>query len=371
MEIKRLQMTWDQLGQEDPLWAILSDRAKRGNKWHPDEFFKTGEEQVGGILQIIESLGVPLSRDRALDFGCGVGRLSQALCAHFAACSGVDISPSMIQLAGQYNRYGTRCTYHLNGNPDLTLFTDNSFDFILTVQVLQHMKPEYSKSYIKEFLRVLKPGGVLFFQVPSGFVSEPSLPDSAFQLKIIPRVPPLSAAPARQLIVEATVKNAGDVAWTPSAEAAAVHAITFGYHWLDDGGKFLADGVEKVVLPIGLGPLAEVDLQLPVTTPTKPGDYVLELDIFQGGMGWFKDMGVETAKVPVEVEGAGESADCASSDAGSTCDSSGIEMYMLPKHEVLNLIAWAGGKVIDVQDQLDEEWISPYYIAVKGYGLRA
>jgi SAM-dependent methyltransferase len=364
MDIKTLQSTWDRLGKEDPLWAILSDRAKRGNKWDLDEFFKTGEEQVAGILQLVESLGVPLSRGRALDFGCGVGRLTQALCSHFATCSGVDISPSMIQLARDYNRRGSRCTYHLNGDPDLALFADNSFDFVVTVQVLQHMKPEYSKAYVKEFLRVLKPGGVLFFQVPCGFVSEPSLPASAFQLKIVPRSPSRTAVPAREITVEATVKNVGEVPWTPSAVAAAAHPIALGYHWLGEGGKVLADGEEKAELPSGLGPLAEVDLQLAVTTPTKPGDYTLELDIFQGGVGWFKDMGAETATVPVKVEGAGESSESVP-PAAPDGESSGIEMYVLPKHQVLELIDGAGGRVVDVQDVPDEEWISPCYVAVK------
>jgi cyclopropane fatty-acyl-phospholipid synthase-like methyltransferase len=32
--------------------------------------------------------------------------------------------------------------------------------------VLQHMKPKYSKRYIKEFLRILLPNGLLIFQIP-------------------------------------------------------------------------------------------------------------------------------------------------------------------------------------------------------------
>ncbi len=36
------------------------------------------------------------------------------------------------------------------------------------------MKPEYAKSYIKEFLRVLMPEGVLIFQLPSRNLADTS-----------------------------------------------------------------------------------------------------------------------------------------------------------------------------------------------------
>jgi predicted TPR repeat methyltransferase len=56
---------------------------------------------------------VSLKRDTALDFECGVGRVTQALCARFARCDGVDIAGSMIRLARQYNRFGDRCQYYV------------------------------------------------------------------------------------------------------------------------------------------------------------------------------------------------------------------------------------------------------------------
>ena len=43
--------------------------------------------------------GSPAARRSALDFGCGIGRLSQALAEHFDQVYGVDISPKMIELA--------------------------------------------------------------------------------------------------------------------------------------------------------------------------------------------------------------------------------------------------------------------------------
>ena len=167
MDIKNLKRNWDEFGAIDPLWAILTDPVKKGNRWNPDEFFKTGQDEIDQVMRYVEVLGVNLKRGKALDFGCGVGRLTQALVAHFDQAYGVDIAPSMIKLANQFNRFGERCKYIINKDPDLSVFEDNSFDFIYSNIVLQHMKQKYSKKYIVEFLRILSPQGLLIFQQPS------------------------------------------------------------------------------------------------------------------------------------------------------------------------------------------------------------
>ncbi|MDQ6891791.1 MAG: class I SAM-dependent methyltransferase [Acidobacteriota bacterium] len=167
MELKELQKNWNQFGKQDPLWAIITWDDKKGNKWDPNEFFETGEQEIREVMQYVEKLGLLRQRGRALDFGCGVGRLTQALANYFETVLGIDIAPSMVKLADQYNRFGARCTYRVNAEDNLRSFADQQFDFIYTNIVLQHMRPDYAKSYIKEFLRVLKPDGVLVFQLPS------------------------------------------------------------------------------------------------------------------------------------------------------------------------------------------------------------
>jgi SAM-dependent methyltransferase len=47
------------------------------------------------------------------------------------------------------------------------MFADCSMDFVCTNIVLQHMEPRYARAYLKEFLRVLAPGGLVIFQLPS------------------------------------------------------------------------------------------------------------------------------------------------------------------------------------------------------------
>jgi SAM-dependent methyltransferase len=165
--LKELQKNWDDFGRTDPLWAICTIPNKKGNRWIEDEFFETGKVEISEIIRYIESLDISIPYRKALDFGCGVGRISQALANYFDVVYGVDIAPSMIDLAKKYNVYGDRCRYHLNETDDLKLFQDNYFDFIYSSITLQHIRPRCMKNYIKEFLRVLNRGGLLIFQLPS------------------------------------------------------------------------------------------------------------------------------------------------------------------------------------------------------------
>jgi len=175
MNIRELQKNWDEFGKIDPLWAILTWPDKKGRKWQLEEFFLTGIKTIKFIMESIESLDINIRRRRALDFGCGVGRLTQALAHYFDEVYGVDIAPSMIKLAKNYNRYGDKCKYYLNEKDNLELFSDNYFDFIITLLTLQHMEPRYFKKYIKEFLRILAPNGLLIFQLPSEMPWQSSL----------------------------------------------------------------------------------------------------------------------------------------------------------------------------------------------------
>lgn len=166
---KRLQNKWNKLGQEDPLWAILSDNNKKNGGWKKAEFFKTGENEINNLIEYIHSFPLKLNSKRALDFGCGVGRLTQQLANYFSEVHGVDISQSLLKLADEYNKNPEKIFYHLNENSDLNSFSDNYFDFIYSNITLQHIKPEFSKKYLEEFLRILNSGGILIFQLPIPF----------------------------------------------------------------------------------------------------------------------------------------------------------------------------------------------------------
>lgn len=168
LALKDVQKTYEEFGRQDPLFAVLSDKKVRGRKWDPDKFFATGRKEINAAMDYLADLNVNLTRGRALDFGCAVGRLSQALCDQFEEVVGVDISYTMIEQANQFNQFGNRCRFLVNTAADLSQLEDSSFDFVYSNITLQHSPPEASASYIAEFFRLLRPGGVAFFQVPNG-----------------------------------------------------------------------------------------------------------------------------------------------------------------------------------------------------------
>lgn len=176
MALKHVQKVYEKLGAEDPLYAVLSFREAKGNRWDPEKFFQRGHAEIRSALAFISKQGLQPRRGRALDFGCGAGRLTQALCEEFEDVVGVDISSTMIETANRFNKHGSRCCYHVNTVDHLPMLEDASFDFIYSNITLQHVPPEASTRYIAEFVRVLKPGGVALFQLPDGPYHRPGGP---------------------------------------------------------------------------------------------------------------------------------------------------------------------------------------------------
>ncbi len=149
------------------MWAVLAHADKAGKRWEPADFFATGRATIDAEIARVRARYPELPRGRALDFGCGVGRLSQALAAHFDEVTGIDISAGMIALARQHNSAGPRVTYLHNHRPDLALVNGTQFDFVYSLITLQHIAPDYARRYIAEFVRVLAPGGAVLFQIPA------------------------------------------------------------------------------------------------------------------------------------------------------------------------------------------------------------
>jgi ubiquinone/menaquinone biosynthesis C-methylase UbiE len=113
-------------------------------------------------------LGHPQEHRRALDFGCGLGRVTRALADRFDECVGVDISENMVKGARELNQNVEGVSFLVNRATDLSVFPDESFDFVYSNIVLQHVPDRHAiESYIAEFCRVLRPGGLLVFQLPS------------------------------------------------------------------------------------------------------------------------------------------------------------------------------------------------------------
>lgn len=359
MDLRELQRHWDTFGRVDPFWAILTDPSRRGNRWDPEAFFATGREEITAHLADAARLGVPAGRARALDFGCGAGRLTQALGDHFDRVVGVDVAPSMVALARQHNRHGERCTYVVNDAPDLRVLGDAPFDLIYTGRVLQHIEPRYSTAYMREFVRLLAPGGYLSFDVPSEhglFVDTPAgaVPFAAMRAQVsIQSATPLRAVPGARVEIAVRVENASDAVWADTA----TQPLNVAGHWLNADGTMREFDGPRAKLPVPLAPGQGITVLVPATVPDEAGVYTWQADVVQEGVAWFSWHGSATAPMPVAVGDAvlpSQPAHPASEPAvAAPVDETGfepvMEMHAVPRAEVEALIAEGGGRLLDVR----------------------
>jgi len=164
---ERLQKTWESLGDEDPLWAILSEPDKKAGRWQLDEFLQTGNQTVERYWQLLRRHKCPEILGQVLDFGCGVGRLTLAWTLHAQHVTGVDISQPMIEKGRQIMAEQKNVRLELNQTDNLSMFRDGQFDLVFSHIVLQHIPWKYAQTYLREFARICKPGGWVAFQLPS------------------------------------------------------------------------------------------------------------------------------------------------------------------------------------------------------------
>jgi SAM-dependent methyltransferase len=168
VSLERHKRDWEELAAEDPLWAVLTDPSRRAGGWEVAEFLRTGEEEIEQLLARARELDLPAAFGRALDFGCGAGRLTRALADRFGECVGVDISEAMVAEARRINTDCAGCTFVVNDTADLSRFPDASFDLVYSTLVLQHLPSRrLIAAYLAEFVRVVSSGGVAVFQLPS------------------------------------------------------------------------------------------------------------------------------------------------------------------------------------------------------------
>jgi SAM-dependent methyltransferase len=376
MEIRDLQQVWEEWAQADPMWAILSDPTKTQRRWGREEFFATGKAEIRDVMADLSERGIDPRRGRCLDFGCGIGRLTQALAEYFDRCDGVDISPTMIGYAREFNQYGDRCTYTVNGEPNLAVFPGKSFDFIYSNIVLQHIEPDLSENYVREFVRILADGGIAMFQVPSAFVGMPPkarLPEGAHRASItlLDRLPRM--VPGQRTSVRVRVRNDGQHSWScgVNAEIPVVQVnLRLGNHWRSPDGQVLVamdDG--RTSLEQDLDPGESAILPLVIEAPGRPGRYVLEFDIVEEEVAWFGDLGSPTLRLPVRVSRPPSGLRKLLERTGRPADDDSFvtprlfEMHGLHRDRVVQAVESAGGRILLIEDYnpAGEGWESYRY----------
>jgi SAM-dependent methyltransferase len=146
--LDRARELWN---ERAPNWDQLSE----ANRVAPD--------RPADLARVIEALNLKPG-DRLLDAGCGTGQFATAYALAGLAVTGIDLSPEMIRRATEHGReLGVDVTWHV-GSVDAIPAADGAFDAV-HARVVLHFTPSPADA-LREFRRVLKPGGRLFVSVP-------------------------------------------------------------------------------------------------------------------------------------------------------------------------------------------------------------
>ena len=127
------------------------------------EFEATATDVVRDLDRELRRLGRPADHltMRALEIGCGPGRVMLPMSRRFREIHGVDVSDEMIRQARDRLTRSPNAFVEINNGLDLSGFMDESFDFVYSYAVFQHIPSrEVVFNYLREAWRVLRPGGL-------------------------------------------------------------------------------------------------------------------------------------------------------------------------------------------------------------------
>jgi SAM-dependent methyltransferase len=152
---------WEKFGRDDPYFGVLADQRFTAENIakNRDEFFASGRWSVARIIERYERHFDDLPRGRALDHGCGVGRLTLPLAQQFAAVVGLDVSPSMLAQARSNADGAGVSDIEFALADDRLSNAAGEFDFVNSYMVLQHIRVRRGLSILSRLLGKVKPGG--------------------------------------------------------------------------------------------------------------------------------------------------------------------------------------------------------------------
>ncbi|HYM10446.1 MAG TPA: methyltransferase domain-containing protein [Bryobacterales bacterium] len=162
--LDQMRTDWNDRAREDARYYVAFGR--RGQP--DDEFFASASDVVRALEHELNRLPrqTPPTARRALEVGCGPGRLLRPMSPHFGEIHGADVSDEMIRLAEERFRGSSGVHLHVTNGADLSPLAGNYFDFVYSYAVFQHIPSlEVVLAYFAEIRRVLKDEGIARLQL--------------------------------------------------------------------------------------------------------------------------------------------------------------------------------------------------------------
>ena len=160
---------WEKWGAQDPYFSVLTHpkyRAGALNDESRQEFFALGRLHVDHVMALCRAhLDGGFAPQRALDFGCGVGRVLVPLAAIVPEVVGVDIAPSMLAEARRNCELNGVSNAQFVMSDDTLSAVNGDFDLVHTCIVIQHIEIARGLKLFEALVSRIRPGGIGALQV--------------------------------------------------------------------------------------------------------------------------------------------------------------------------------------------------------------
>ena len=98
--MNKFKRNWEKFGEKDPYYWVTTDPQYKDAKLteHAQkDFFDNADKYLDSIFKVIQKhLDSTFHPEHALDFGCGVGRVTIPLARYCTYVLGIDVAESMI-----------------------------------------------------------------------------------------------------------------------------------------------------------------------------------------------------------------------------------------------------------------------------------
>ncbi len=168
-QVMSTDQEWERWGKFDPYYGVFSEPRFRMDKLTPEakqEFFDSGERHLHHVLEVCRAqLDPTFTPRRALDFGCGTGRIVIPLAMVTDEVVGLDVSDSMLSEARKNCEERGLNNVRLLKSDDQLSNLEGGFDLIHSFIVFQHIPVARGRRILANLLSHLNDGGSAAIQM--------------------------------------------------------------------------------------------------------------------------------------------------------------------------------------------------------------
>lgn len=169
-DITSSKKKWDFLAQKNAKYFVWTEK----EKFSEEEFRNSGLRDYANMIKadsILQAKLDSINATKALEIGCGIGRITEFLTQDFEKVYGIDISGKMIERARQ--RLPLKKIHFIENDGKTIPLKSGIIDFVFSHATFHHM-PSYKviEANFREVFRVLKPGGGFKVQLRGTEVSK-------------------------------------------------------------------------------------------------------------------------------------------------------------------------------------------------------